>query len=591
MLLVDSAKHVFWRYPAPASSTAMPFRFDDDTFFGPRHDRIISNQEDQDTIQIIWFPGGRILWRYGHVNVKGSAPGFLNTPDDAYLLTDGLVTVADAYNCRVLFVNTAHKVVREYGNAKNCTHDPPHAFGPINGATPLSDGGTLVSEINGSWIDNIGANGSLRWAVHAPVSYPSDPQLLGRSRILLADYANPGHVLIMTRAGRVVWRYGPASGAGKLDHPSLATQITPDLLAINDDFRDRVVLVSISKRRIVWQYGHTDRPGRANGYLNTPDGLDLLRTGTAQQSRVIRALLSKHRQIVPGRPATPKSSSLRISTPGFRLPAPIQREVAVATARGILIAGGLDAAGLSTNGVFLLAKASGHLTYLGSVPQPFHDAAGAVLGSKLIVFGGGASASSSTVEQFDLLTHRGGILARLPHPLSDLAAATVGNAVYLVGGYDGKTPRPEIWRTTDGVHYQLAARLPNGLRYTAVAAVGPEVVIAGGISVNGPSAFVYSLDTRTDQIRLLGRLPHAVGHATAVTVGRFVYVLGGSNTASSQAGTITRVDVSRDSISTEKANYPISDAASVSIDGQAWIIGGTRGGAATGRIEVARPSP
>src|SRR5690348_4333161 len=36
MLLVDGAKHVFWRYPAPGTSPAMKFRFDDDTFFGPR---------------------------------------------------------------------------------------------------------------------------------------------------------------------------------------------------------------------------------------------------------------------------------------------------------------------------------------------------------------------------------------------------------------------------------------------------------------------------------------------------------------------------------------------------------------------------
>jgi hypothetical protein len=38
MLLVDSAKHVFWRYPAPGKTPALPFRFDDDTFLGPARD-------------------------------------------------------------------------------------------------------------------------------------------------------------------------------------------------------------------------------------------------------------------------------------------------------------------------------------------------------------------------------------------------------------------------------------------------------------------------------------------------------------------------------------------------------------------------
>ena len=94
MLLVDGAKRVLWRYPR--RTPGMPFRFDDDTFFGSTPNRIISNQEDQHTIQVIAFPSGRILWRYGHTNVRGGAPGYLNTPDDAYLLRNGLVSVADA---------------------------------------------------------------------------------------------------------------------------------------------------------------------------------------------------------------------------------------------------------------------------------------------------------------------------------------------------------------------------------------------------------------------------------------------------------------------------------------------------------------
>jgi outer membrane protein assembly factor BamB len=169
-------------------------------------------------------------------------------------------------------------------------------LGAVNGATPLPDGGILVSEINGSWVDDFGPTGTLRWAVRAPVSYPSDPQLLGPNRILLADYARPGHALIMTSAGRVLWRYGPRSGPGELDHPSLAIRIAPGLVAINDDYRDRVVIVSIRTHRIVWQYGHTDVPGSRHGYLNTPDGMDLLPTAAASARPVLRALLSHVRR-------------------------------------------------------------------------------------------------------------------------------------------------------------------------------------------------------------------------------------------------------------------------------------------------------
>lgn len=284
MLLVDSKHRIYWRYPG-GGRRAMPFVFDDDTFFGPAYDRIISNQEDQDTIQVISFPGKHVLWRYGHVNVKSGARGYLNTPDDAYLLKNGLVSVADAYNCRVLFISPAHQIVSQYGTTGICRHDPPKYLGAVNGATPLADGGILVSEINGSWIDDIGPNGRLRWAVQAPVSYPSDPQLLAPNRILLADYSHPGAAIIMTRTGHVLWRYRPTGGAGELDHPSLAMRIAPGLIAINDDYRDRVVIVSIRTHRIVWQYGHTDHAGTAAGYLNTPDGLDLLPSREAQRYR------------------------------------------------------------------------------------------------------------------------------------------------------------------------------------------------------------------------------------------------------------------------------------------------------------------
>ena len=569
MLLVDSAGRVFWRYPG-SSPTAMPFRFDDDTFFGPSFDRIISNQEDQHTIQIVSFPGGRVLWRYGHPNQRGSAPGYLNTPDDAYLLPSGLVSVADAYNCRVLFIDKAHRIVRHYGTAGDCRHDPPTALGAINGATPLADGGVLVSEINGSWVDDIGPTGKLRWTVQAPVSYPSDPQLLAPGRILLADYAHPGHALIMTRSGRVVWRYGPSSGPGELDHPSLALRIAPGLVAINDDYRDRVVVVDIHTNRIVWQYGRTDQPGRAAGLLNTPDGLALLPTADAQGSPVLRALLAVHS------PPAGSASVVVASLPS--LPAPVQRAVAVSDGATLLVAGGLDAGNVSTNGVFSLDPQTGRLRNLGSVPQPFHDAAAALLGGRLFVFGGGASASSSSVQAFDLASHRGSVVAHLPRPLSDLVAGTIGNTVYLVGGYDGTSPRREIYATTDGLHFRVAGLLPTGLRYPAVAAAGGSLVVAGGAGAAGPTDSVYVFDPATGRTKKIGVLPHASAHAAAVTIGGSVYLIGGSDS------TVVRIDPASHRITAAGSVAPVADAASAG----PYLVGGTRNGRAVGVVREVR---
>jgi hypothetical protein len=57
---------------------------------------------------------------------------------------------------------------------------------------------------------------------------------------------------------------------------------------VNDDYRHRVVVINIRRREIVWVYGHTDVKGTRHGYLNTPDGMDLL-----PESVALRALAGK----------------------------------------------------------------------------------------------------------------------------------------------------------------------------------------------------------------------------------------------------------------------------------------------------------
>jgi hypothetical protein len=279
MLLVDTQHRVLWHFPnARDLAKGVHLNFDDDTFVEPGGTAIVSNEEEAHTIVSVNIKTHARVHLYGTPGVRGSGPNELNTPDDAYVLPDGTLTVADAYNCRVLFIRS-HRIVRQFGTTGVCRHDPPRYLGAVNGDTPMPGGGVLVSEIQGSWIDDISASGHLRWAVQAPVSYPSDPQPLSGGRILLADYASPGSAIIMNRHGKVLWRYGPSSGWGALDHPSLAMMLPNGNIAVNDDFKDRVVVIDPRKNRIVWQYGHAGLPGRGANLLNTPDGLDFVPLG------------------------------------------------------------------------------------------------------------------------------------------------------------------------------------------------------------------------------------------------------------------------------------------------------------------------
>ncbi len=280
---MNPAHKILWRFPRPGSHLSL--YFDDDVFFASGGRRIISNEEDHQDIIEIAFPSGRLVWRYGHPGQIGSAPGYLNWPDDAYALPNGMVIVADAYNCRVLEIR-GHRVVRSIGQAGHCVHDPPRYLGSVNGDTPIPGRQLLVSEINGSYVDDFTLGGKLLRVYQAPVSYPSDPQLTLHGNILLADYTSPGGLVIISRrTGRLLWSYRVSAGRGELNHPSLAAMLPNGDIAVNDDYNDRVVIIDPRTNRIVWQYGHLGIAGTAHGYLNTPDGLDFVPvTATGQMN-------------------------------------------------------------------------------------------------------------------------------------------------------------------------------------------------------------------------------------------------------------------------------------------------------------------
>jgi DNA-binding beta-propeller fold protein YncE len=278
-VIVVSPRHrIVWRFPrrgqlAPRQHFAGP----DDAFLTPSGRRIITNEEFSDTLaEISLGAHPRIVWSYGHTDAPGSAPGYLAHPDDAYQLPNKLISVADIINCRVLFLDRAGRTVRSIGTAGACTHDPPRALDAPNGDTPLPDGGVLVTEIGG-WVDRFNHRGRLRWSIRTPSSYPSDAQLLPNGDVLVAGFETPGRVDILTPHGRRVWTYRVAAGHGALDRPSLAVRLTNGLIAVTDDWNHRVVLIDRRTHRIVWQYGHRGVAGSRRGYLDKPDGLDLLR--------------------------------------------------------------------------------------------------------------------------------------------------------------------------------------------------------------------------------------------------------------------------------------------------------------------------
>ena len=277
LLTIDDTGKILWTFPS-SKEPAPPhgFYFPDDAFFTHHGTEIISNQEENETVVQLRYPSGKVLWTYGHARQAGSAPGYLDNPDDAYLLKNGDVTVADPKNCRVLVLSPTGKTVTQIGTPGTCTHNPPHDLGSPNGDTPLPDGNLLVSEINGSWIDEYTVTGHLVWTTHLAIGYPSDPQPIGPDKYLVANYENPGGFIEFNRSGKILYRYGPSSGTGELNQPSLVELLPSGVLMSNDDYNDRMVAVDPSTGALVWQYGKTGVRGTAPGMLDIPDGFDVL---------------------------------------------------------------------------------------------------------------------------------------------------------------------------------------------------------------------------------------------------------------------------------------------------------------------------
>lgn len=275
LIEVSPAGEVTWTFPGPDDlAPGERFQVPDDAFFSADGRSIVATEEDYYVISLIDPAAHRITYRYGTPGNPGSGPNHLYNPDDAMLAPDGRIFSADIENCRLVAIRPpAHQLDGQIGG--RCGHGPPRSLGSPNGAFPMANGNTVVTEINGDWVDVLDRSAKLVAQTHVPgFSYPSDTNEVSPGMFLSADYANPGALEIFDQQGRVSWRYAP-SGPDALDHPSLAMPLPNGDVLANDDYNDRVIVVDPRTNRVVWQYGHTGRPGAQPGYLNTPDGVDV----------------------------------------------------------------------------------------------------------------------------------------------------------------------------------------------------------------------------------------------------------------------------------------------------------------------------
>jgi hypothetical protein len=273
LLIVDPQGRIRWRFPRKGDlRRGQTFLLPDDAFFSPDGKYIVATEEEDSVISVISVARHRIVYRYGRPGVPGSGRNQVANPDDAMMTPSGTLITADIKNCRLLVLRPpSHRPRRIIGRTGGCWHNPPYAFGSPNGAFPATNGRYIITEINQDWAEEMSLAGHLSWAAHPPgVSYPSDTNEVYPGRYLTADYSSPGQVVEFGPHGRLAWRFGG------LNHPSLAQPLPNGDILVNDDYNDRVIVIDPVLGKIVWQYGHTGVSGTRPGYLNDPDGVDLV---------------------------------------------------------------------------------------------------------------------------------------------------------------------------------------------------------------------------------------------------------------------------------------------------------------------------
>lgn len=225
-------------------------------------------------------------------------------------------------------------------------------------------------------------------------------------------------------------------------------------------------------------------------------------------------------------PVHPQTATFTSSMAPFTLPAAVSRPTVFAAGDGLLVVGGLTTADNTTKAILKVDLARKTVNPAGQLPVPVHDAAGAVVDGRDLLFGGGSTAVTSAVQDVTPgVSPR--VISHLPQPRADLVAVSDGKIGYVLGGFDGTQSSTTILRTQDGRTFTVMGTLPVTVRYPAVAASAGSIWLFGGEHAGKQVTDVQRIDLTTGKGVVTGHLPRALAHAGAFTLGGTVFVAGG----------------------------------------------------------------
>lgn len=202
---------------------------------------------------------------------------------------------------------------------------------------------------------------------------------------------------------------------------------------------------------------------------------------------------------------------------------------------------------------------------------------GVVVGKKIYMFGGydtSGGSVSTDIWCFDEDEMTLKTIGVMPNPLYDISCAMVDNIVYIIGGMKGGSASNGIY-TFDTNSHEIG-EFPVGLVASTcragVAVIGTNIYVMGGTSTT-----VQCIDTLDKTVVSVGALTHRAYGGTAIALGSKILVFGGQEQSNkSPKNTILRYDtITNDcTLENETLDTGLSNAGSVAIDGNLYLLGG-----------------
>ena len=176
-------------------------------------------------------------------------------------------------------------------------------------------------------------------------------------------------------------------------------------------------------------------------------------------------------------------------------------------------------------------------TLLGSLPEAREGAATAVIGTTAYVIGG----DTGTTPVAAVLATTDGIhfstVATLPTPVRDAAVAVAGGHIYVFGGLGSSGAPVRTVQLIDPAGHRATAvgSLPEALAGATAATLGGVIYVAGGETAPHAGATLSAVATvwawlpASSRAETAGQLPAAVAYAGGTVIGSTVWLVGGES--------------------------------------------------------------